>query len=104
MGEKALHVLRMVAWGMFDIEALPKRERGVRLRQIRLVLAEHGMQLQVGFQNKYLAGGTTKPWYNLHRATCGYVLCYDNLVESSPSIGEICVTALRIIEPSNPER
>lgn len=98
--ENRLHFFRMCAWGMFDPDALPPRERKVRLRQIRQVIEDVGYTLHVGI---WRDRGTNRPWYSLNRSSDA---AYH--VGHGPNMEIICKYLLPIVDkkfpPSNPTR
>jgi hypothetical protein len=64
--ENRLHFFRMCAWGMFDPDTLPRNERSVRLKQIRMVVRDCGFDLHISGSAKkteyVLLKGDVRQW------------------------------------------
>lgn len=86
-----LHLVRMAAWDMFEVDALPRRERKVRLSQMRKVLRDHGYHIHVG-----CTGKEKSPYYTMIGSTAGQHFGQNK------RMGPLCARALKTID--NPER
>ncbi len=100
-----LHFFRMCAWDMFDPDALERRERKVRIRQIRHVIEDVGCKL-------HISGDAERTRYVLMKD--GVAIHWSGTVDPTNSGGKLLNTLPRICEallplvdakfPPNPER
>lgn len=96
--ENRLHFFRMCAWGMFDPDQLPPKERKVRIRQIRHVIEE-----DLGFR-LHVSGSAKKTGYVLLRGD-RTIWWWDDPRLRLNTLPNICAVLLRAVDakfPPNP--
>lgn len=103
--ENRLHFFRMAAWGMFDPDELKdRRERKVRLKQIRHVFEDLGCTFHISIAGD--SSGATYPHYMLYgplvKQRSG--VDYKPLLGSGRQVGPLCVKVLADVDNKFPPK